>query len=866
MINNYNPAEIEKFVQKYWKKNNTFQVTEDQKKEKYYCLSMLPYPSGNLHMGHVRNYTISDVISRYQRMIGKNVLQPIGWDAFGLPAEEAAIQNKINPADWTKKNIQSMKKQLLLLGFSYDWNREINTSNPEYYRWEQWIFKKLYQKKIAYKKTALVNWCPNDNTVLANEQVIDKKCWRCNSLVTQKNISQWFLKITHYAEELLNHLDKLTGWPKDVKQMQKNWIGKSQIIEINVFVSHNNEKLKVYTNRLDYLMGATFIAISTCHPLSKKLKKINKNINFFLKNSCSNLDYASNQKEFNKKGINTNQFIIHPLTNHLIPIWIANFVLKEYSVNSIICTPAHNQTEWAFAKENKILIKSVILDINNENPDITQKATINTGILYNSQQYNGLNNKTACAVIFQTLKNKKIAKKKIIFKIKDWGVSRQRYWGTPIPMAISEDGTIHTIPDDQLPVMFPKIKYTNQIKNKLKPYKLSEWKKILINNNQALRETNTFDTFIESSWYYARYTSPHDQKYMINPIAEKYWLPVDQYIGGIEHATMHLIYFRFYHKLLRDFGLVTSDEPVKNLLCQGMVLSDAFYYFDDNNKKIWISPNQLKIEKDKKEKIIQITHKNKKQIVHAGMIKMSKSKKNGVEPEKIIHQYGADTLRLFIMFAAPIEMSLEWKEPGINGLHRFLKKLWKLTHDYINLKNIYINLNWNNLNDFQKKIKIKINQTIIKVTDDIDRRKIFNTAIAEIMKLVNILTKIPLIEKQNKNLMYYALINIIKMLYPFTPHICFIMWKKITGKYDIDNHRWPNTKNLIIKNNNYSIIFQVNGKTRQIINVDQENITQEKIISIAINEPKIKQQIESYNIKKIIYIKNKLLNIVLIKK
>ncbi|XRX42851.1 MAG: leucine--tRNA ligase [Buchnera aphidicola (Eriosoma harunire)] len=863
MKNNYNPKEIENFVQNYWETNNTFQVIENEKKIKFYCLAMMPYPSGNLHMGHVRNYTISDVISRYQRMLGKNVLQPIGWDAFGLPAEEAAIQHQVSPDKWTKNNIAFMKKQLISLGFSYDWSREINTSKPEYYHWEQWFFIKLYQKNIAYKKTAMVNWCPKDNTVLANEQVDNKKCWRCHTTVIQKEIPQWFLKITDYAEELTNSLDRLTEWPTSVKNMQKKWIGLSKSIEITLNFTNKKQQIKVSTTRLDTLMGATYVAISPLHPFAQKLQKKNTTIKNYIQNSCDHLDYISNPLNFNKRGIHSTNFVLHPLTNHSIPIWIANFVLKEHTTDSIICTPAHNQYEWTFAKYHNIKIKPVILDINNLEPNIDHQPTLNYGILYNSDKFNGFTSEIAYKKIFFQLQNKYNAKKITITKIKDWSISRQRYWGTPIPIAIMKNGEINVIPEKQLPIHLPKIDYANLINKKLISKQLEKWKNIYINNSKAIRETDTFDTFVESSWYYARYTSPQYKKGIVNPKAAQYWLPVDQYIGGIEHAIMHLMYFRFFHKLLRDFNLVPYDEPVKNLLCQGMVLSDAFYYINLKGDKIWVPHALIQIKKNQQGKIINAVHKNGEKIIHAGMIKMSKSKKNGIEPGEIIKKYGADTLRLFIMFAAPVNMSLEWNSDGVIGVYRFLNKLWLLTNNYINYNYIHSDINLDELNYEQKKIYRKIHYTIYKVTDDIDRRKMFNTAIAQIMKLVNDLLKISFSHNQDKNLMYYALVNTIKMLYPFTPHMCFVLWIKLTGTYNIDFTSWPIYDKKLIKPKYDTIILQINGKTRHLITMSRIHISQENILSKALNEPKLKKYLHHKDIKKVIYIKNKLLNLVL---
>ncbi|QCI18969.1 leucine--tRNA ligase [Buchnera aphidicola] len=862
MEQEYCPKDIEKYVQTYWENNKTFHVYEDELKEKYYCLPMLPYPSGKLHMGHVRNYTISDVIARYQRMLGKNVLQPIGWDAFGLPAEEAAIKNNITPSCWTYKNIKYMKKQLKSLGFSYDWSREITTCEPEYYKWEQWFFIQLYKKKLVYKKNSLVNWCPHDKTVLANEQVINGCCWRCQSTVIKKKIPQWFLKIRNYAECLHNDLNQLKNWPEKVKNMQKNWIGRSEGFEISFNIKNSNKKIKIFTTRLDTIMGVTYIAISPLHQFSVSLSKKNKILKEFIQQqNYENCSIEEIEKiKFN--GINTNIFVNHPITKKSIPIWIANFVINDYGTGVVMSVPGHNENDWIFATKHNLKIKYVIHPFNIENMNLVKKNFLSEkGILMNSGEFNKLDYYNATKEIKKKLSEQNNIKIKIIYKLKDWCISRQRYWGTPIPMATTKNGEIVPIPEKDLPVLLPEINnYLDLFKKPLK--KQSNWSNTEINNQSANREIDTFDTFMESSWYYARYTCPNFKKGMINPITSKYWLPVDQYIGGIEHAIMHLMYFRFYHKLLRDFKLLQFDEPVKNLICQGMVLSEAFYQIGKDNKRNWISKSNVYIEKNNRGEIVKAYDKKGKKVTYAGMIKMSKSKNNGIEPELIINEYGADTIRLFIMFAAPIESSLEWNESGLKGIYRFLKKLWKLSFSYIQIQHKYKNIDLNLLNKKQRTMYHLLHKTIAKVSDDIGRRKSFNTAISEIMKLVNILVNFKLENEEDKCIMKDSLISIIKMLYPFTPHFSFILWKYLNKNCFIDNEKWPVfEKKFLLKINNI-LIVQINGKKKCIIEIPN-NLTKEEILSYVKNSTLLQKKLNNENIHKIIYIPNKIINFII---
>ncbi|CAL4043656.1 leucine--tRNA ligase [Buchnera aphidicola] len=856
----YQPEEIEKYVQNIWNKNNTFTVTENDKKEKYYCLAMLPYPSGNLHMGHVRNYTISDVIARYQRMLGKNVLQPIGWDAFGLPAEETAIKNNISPKLWTYRNIKKMKKQLKSLGFSYDWSREITTCHPNFYHWEQWFFTKMYEKKLVYKKSSSVNWCPVDKTVLANEQVINGCCWRCNTKIIFKHIPQWFIKTTKYAEELLNDIEKLKYWPEKVKKMQKNWIGRSEGLNITFNILNSKNKITIYTTQPNLIMKATYIAISPFHLFSRKLAIKNKIIAKFIKKTYEMMDSQSCIDSIKKLGKNTKKYVIHPLTNTLLPIWITNYLLVENITDAIIAIPAYNQNDMNFAIQYKLKSKPTISNLNSNISTPINNVIRKKRKFSNYQKFNKINEKEVFSDISRLLLEMGIAKKTIHYKLKDWTVSRQRYWGTPIPMATDKKNRIIPIPDDQLPIILPEKNTVQEIQDFLKKGKKSN--PININNQLAFQETDTFDTFMESSWYYIRYTSPNFNS-MVNTEAANYWLPIDQYIGGIEHATMHLIYIRLYHKLLRDFGLVNTDEPIKKLLCQGMVLSDAFYFITNTNQRYWVSPSLVNTKKDQYGKITHTYKENGKKLIYAGMIKMSKSKNNGIEPELIIKKYGADTVRLFIMFAAPIESSLEWKESGIKGIYRFLQKLWKLIYHHINEKNYHINLDTTELTIQQKQIRYKLHKTIIKVSDDINRRQTFNTAISAIMELVNCLIKKKKENEQDYALMQESLMIVIKMLYPFTPHFSFITFQILNKNHTIkDDISWPIADQEAILETSKIIAIQINGKTRCTISINI-NHSKEMILSQAKKEPSIIKFIENRIINKIIYIPKKVLNFII---
>lgn len=857
MQEQYRPQDIEPKVQAQWDKNNTFVVTEDPSKEKFYCLSMFPYPSGRLHMGHVRNYTIGDVISRYQRLQGKNVMQPIGWDAFGLPAENAAVKNKTAPAPWTYENINYMKNQLKLLGFGYDWSREFATCTPEYYRWEQEFFTSLYSKGMVYKKTSSVNWCPNDQTVLANEQVENGCCWRCDTPVEQKEIPQWFIKITAYAQELLDDLDTLEGWPEMVKTMQRNWIGRSEGVELT-FKVIGHSSLDVYTTRPDTLMGVSYLAIAAGHPLATAAKN-NPNLTAFI-DECRNTKVVEAElATMEKKGMNTGLTAIHPLNGCEVPIFIANFVLMHYGTGAVMAVPAHDQRDHEFAKKYGLNILPVIKP-ENDGLDlsvfVTETAFTEKGILFNSGEFDGMHFQEAFNAIAAKLQLEGKGKKTVNFRLRDWGVSRQRYWGAPIPMVTTEDGEIHPVPIGQLPVILPEDVVMDGVTSPIKADK--SWAQTTFNGQSALRETDTFDTFMESSWYYARYCSPKADK-MLDSDAANYWLPVDQYVGGIEHACMHLLYSRFFHKLLRDAGMVQSDEPYKQLLCQGMVLADAYYYHNDKGTKVWVSPTEVTATRDEKNRITNAIDNEGNVLIHSGMIKMSKSKNNGIDPQEMVDKYGADTVRLFMMFASPADMTLEWQESGVEGANRFLKRIWRLVFEHCE-KGSVSSLESSSLSAAQKILRREVHKTIAKVSDDIGRRQTFNTAIAAVMGLMNHLTKAPQDTSTDRAILDEALKAIVLMLYPITPHICHELWRAL-GQSNMDNATWPTPDAKALQDDEMLIIVQVNGKLRAKITVAAD-APKEKVETMAQHDEHVLKFTEGKTIRKVIYVPGKLVNIV----
>ena len=858
MQQHYRPDLIEPAVQQYWAENKVFKAIKDTSKEKYYCLSMFPYPSGRLHMGHVRNYTIGDVVSRYQRMNGKNVLQPIGWDAFGLPAEGAAIKNKTAPAKWTYENIEYMKNQLKMLGFGYDWDREIATCRPEYYKWEQWFFTELYKKGLVYKKNSTVNWCPNDVTVLANEQVHDGCCWRCDTPVEQKEIPQWFIKITDYAEQLLGGLDQLPQWPDMVKTMQRNWIGRSEGVEITFDVADTAEKVAVYTTRPDTFYGVSYLGIAAAHPLAELAAEKNPQLAEFIREAKNAKVAEADLATMEKKGMATGLFAIHPLTGEKLPIWVANFVLMHYGTGAVMAVPAHDQRDFEFAQKYNLPIKQVIAPLADEEIDLTKQAFVEHGKLVNSAEFDGLDFDAAFNGIADKLEKLGVGKRQVNYRLRDWGVSRQRYWGAPIPMLTLANGETVPAPIEDLPIILPEDVVMDGVKSPIKAD--PNWAKTTFNGEPALKETDTFDTFMESSWYYARYTSPSYAEGMLDKDEANYWLPVDQYIGGIEHATMHLLYFRFFHKLLRDAGFVTSDEPAQKLLCQGMVLADAFYYTSPTNERIWVSPTQVTLERDEKGRIIKATDPEGRELVHTGMTKMSKSKNNGIDPQEMVEKYGADTVRLFMMFASPAEMTLEWQESGVEGAKRFLGRVWNLVYEY-SQNPAKTALDVTALSADQKSLRRDVHKTIAKVSDDIGRRQTFNTAIAAVMELMNKLTRAPLDSEQDRAVMAEALSAVVRMLYPITPHICFELWKALGNESNIDHAEWVKADKAAMVEDEKLIVVQVNGKVRGKVTVAAD-ADEETVKTVAFADENVKKFTDNTQIVKVIYVPGKLLNVV----
>ena len=858
----YNPKIVEEEAQAFWESEQTFSVTHQSDKEKFYCLAMFPYPSGKLHMGHVRNYTITDVIARYQRMQGKNVLHPMGWDAFGLPAENAAIENHTAPAKWTHENIAYMKSQLKSLGFGIDWSREFATCDPSYYKWEQWFFTKLFDKGLVYKKTSSVNWDPIDETVLANEQVIDGKGWRSGANVEIKEIDQWFIRITDYADQLLNDLDDLEQWPEQVKTMQRNWIGKSVGINIIFDLSQTIREFThfdVYTTRPDTLMGVTYLTLATQHPIALEIATLNPELAEFIDNCKSQQVSEAEMATMEKLGMDTGVAAIHPLTGDKVPVWVGNYVLMDYGSGAVMAVPGHDQRDYEFAKKYSLPIMQVIQSLNGDG--IETAALTEKGVLINSGKYNGLDFDAAFKVISEDLKRSNHGSVATNYRLRDWGVSRQRYWGAPIPIYNLAEGGEIAVPIDRLPVILPTNIKMDGVQSPLKADK--SWRKAELNSQFVERETDTFDTFMESSWYYARFTCSDDHTQMLDPERANYWLPVDQYIGGIEHAILHLLYARFFHKLMRDEGLVKSNEPFKKLLCQGMVLSESYYY-QSEGKKIWVSPSKAELHRDKYgkvEKIIDI--ETGVELTSGGITKMSKSKNNGVDPQLIIDKYGSDTVRLFTMFASPPEQTMEWSDEGVSGAFKFLKKLWRIAHDQIKLSNEDV-IDVSILNEQQKYLRRKTHETIKKVSDDFGRRNTFNTAIAAVMELLNEIPKVDTISPQSIAVRREAISNAILMLNPIVPHICNKLWLTLGNLTSICEIDWPKVDELALLKTSSIIVIQVNGKVRGKIEVSVGS-DDDTVKSQALEHGNVQKFIAGKQVKKIIIIPNKIVNIVISK-
>ena len=815
----YYPESVEQAAQQHWLKHNSFAVQTDDEREKFYCLAMFPYPSGKLHMGHVRNYTIADVIARFQRMQGKNVLQPMGWDAFGLPAENAAIKNNVPPAKWTAENIDYMRAQLQQLGFAYDWDREIATCNPEYYRWEQWFFLRLFEKGLAYKKQAEVNWCETDQTVLANEQVVDGCCWRCDNPVECRNIDQWFFKITEYAQQLLDDLDKLDQWPEQVRTMQRNWIGRSEGVDLD-FTLPDGSPLSVYTTRPDTLMGATYVAVAPQHPVAAAAAAGNEELAAFIESQSRVKVAEAEMATMEKLGMDTGTTATHPLTGEQVPVWVANFVLMSYGSGAVMSVPGHDERDHAFARKYGLPITQVISSNNAEHVyDPTtwadwypSKADV---VTTNSGEFDGLDFDGAFNAIADRLETQGKGKRTVNFRLRDWGVSRQRYWGAPIPIINCASCGAVPVPEKDLPVILPTDVEFEGMGSPIK--KMPEFYQTTCPccGGEATRETDTFDTFMESSWYYARYACARNGDAMLDGEAN-YWAPVDQYVGGIEHAILHLLYARFYHKLLRDEGLLDSDEPFIRLLTHGMVLKDG--------------------------------------------AKMSKSKGNTVDPQALIARYGADTVRLFSMFAAPPEQSLEWSDSGVEGANRFLKRLWKLAAGHLEGVSATA-LDAGKLNDTQKAVRRKTHETIAKVSDDFGRRQTFNTAIAAVMELCNELGKLDSQDPQDQAVMAEALRAVVLMLCPIVPHASHYLWPQLGGEGDVMNAAWPIVDESALTRDSIDIVVQVNGKVRAKMSAPAD-ADKDAMELLALDQDNVKRFLDGVTVRKVIVVPGKLVNIV----
>ena len=866
MHEQYTPRDIEAAAQTFWDEQQSFAVTEQPGKDTYYCLSMFPYPSGKLHMGHVRNYTIGDVIARYQRMLGKNVLQPMGWDAFGMPAENAAMKNNVAPAKWTFENIDYMKTQLKSLGLAIDWSREVTTCKPDYYRWEQWLFTRLFEKGVIYRKNGTVNWDPVDQTVLANEQVIDGRGWRSGALIEKREIPMYYFRITAYADELLESLDELPGWPEQVKTMQRNWIGKSRGMEVQfpydqASIGHAGA-LKVFTTRPDTLMGATYVAVAAEHPLATQAAQGNPALQAFIDEckggSVAEADMATQEK----KGLATSLFVEHPLTGEKLPVWVANYVLMHYGDGAVMAVPAHDERDFEFAQKYSLPIKAVVRTSAGDEVGSTWEAAYGEhGTLINSGAFDGLDFAGAFDAIEAALISKDLGKSRTQFRLRDWGISRQRYWGCPIPIIHCPSCGDVPVPEDQLPVTLPENVVPDGAGSPLA--RLPEFYECSCPKcgTAAKRETDTMDTFVESSWYFARYASPNYEGGMVDPKAANHWLPVDQYIGGIEHAILHLLYARFFHKLMRDEGLVTSNEPFKNLLTQGMVVAETYYRVASNGGKDWFNPADVELERDSKAKVISARLKTDGLPVEiGGTEKMSKSKNNGVDPQSMIDVYGADTCRLFMMFASPPDMSLEWSDSGVEGASRFLRRVWRLAQAHVSL-GLPGKLDTAALDDGQKAIRRAIHVAIKQASTDVGLHHKFNTAIAQVMTVMNVLEKAPTATAQDRALLQEGLEAVTLLLAPITPHISHSLWQHLGHSEAVIDATWPSVDESALVQDSVTLVVQVNGKLRGQVEMPA-TASREEVEAAARTNENVVRFTDGLTIRKVIVVPGKLVNIV----
>ncbi len=860
MTQTYDHANIEQRARDHWTQQQSFKAVEDPTREKFYCLSMFPYPSGRLHMGHVRNYTIGDVIARYQRMLGKNVMQPMGWDAFGLPAENAAIKHGVPPAKWTRENIAYMKEQLKRLGFGYDWDRELATCDPDYYKWEQWLFTRLMDRGMAYKKKATVNWDPVDQTVLANEQVIDGRGWRSGALVEKREIEQWFIKITDYAQELLDDLEKLDQWPEQVRTMQRNWIGRSEGVRMDFGLAGGpypgvGDKLSIFTTRPDTLMGVTYVAVAAEHPLALHRAESDPQLAAFIdeckRGGVSEAEIETMEKKGHALGIDA----IHPVSGERVPVYVANFVLMGYGSGAVMAVPAHDQRDWEFAEKYGIPRRQVIFPTDGSPVDIEQAAYTEKGVLENSGPFDGLPSEAAVDAIAAWLTEHGKGEKQVNFRLRDWGVSRQRYWGCPIPVINEPDGSVRAETD--LPVVLPEDVIVDGSGSPLK--RMPEFYDL---GNGETRETDTFDTFFESSWYYARYCCPDADTTMLDERAN-YWLPVDQYVGGIEHAVLHLLYARFFNKLMRDEGLVANDEPFTRLLTQGMVIAETYYRENPDGSKEWFNPADVAVERDDKGRTVSAVLRSDGQPVIAGGIeKMSKSKNNGVDPQSLIDRYGADTVRLFTMFAAPPDQSLEWSDEGVEGAHRFLKRLWNLAQNLASTDaaSAQTLLTADGPSDDpQRAVRHDIHATLKKALFDFERQQ-FNTVVSACMSMVNALTKLG-DEAADLALTREGLGIVLRLLAPIAPHLTHHLWRELGYGEDILDAGWPEVDETALVQDSIDYVVQVNGKVRAKIKVPAA-ADKAAIEAAAQADGNVQRFIADKQVVKVIVVPNKLVNVV----
>lgn len=862
MQENYDFQQVEKDAQQYWVDNKVFEVTEDSDKPKYYCLSMLPYPSGKLHIGHVRNYSIGDVISRFKRMQGFNVMQPMGWDAFGLPAENAAIKNNVAPAKWTYENVDYMKQQLNNLGFGYDWKRELATCRPDYYKWEQWFFTQMIEKGMAYKKMAVVNWDPIEQTVLANEQVdAEGRGWRSGALVERREIPQWFLKITDYAEELLDEIDNLEGWPEAVKTMQRNWIGRSEGVEFDFALEDGSGAIRVYTTRPDTVMGVTYMAVAPEHAVAQKAAENNPALQTFIEECKKSGTSEAAMEKMEKLGMATGTYALHPVTGDKVPVWIGNFVLMSYGTGAVMSVPGHDERDWDFARKYDLPIKQVV-DSSENSVDVSESAFTEKDktVSVNSGQFDGLDFQACFDALAEHLKDNANGEVKVNYRLRDWGVSRQRYWGCPIPVIYDKDQNVHTVPKQDLPVELPEYTEFSGVNSPIKEDPAFFETTVPGTGEPGIRETDTFDTFFESSWYFARYCCPGADAMLDERV--NYWMPVDQYVGGIEHAVLHLLYSRFFHKLIRDAGLVKCDEPFTRLLTQGMVVAETFYRTEDNGQKNYYSWDEVDLVLDDRGRIESATLIEDGQAVTVGNIeKMSKSKNNGVDPQDLIDRYGADTVRLFAMFASPPDQSLEWKDSGVEGMNRFLKRLWRAVHQSAGSEFESTALDVAVLSDDEKALRRKTHETIRKVSDDFSRRYTFNTAIAATMELLNDVGRMKVTSAMGLAVVNEALESIVLMLSPITPHVCHALWNELGRSGAVVDQSWPIFDESAMTRDSIELVVQVNGKLRSRLKVaaDADKQTCEEL---ALQDEHVQRHTDGKTVRKVIVVPGKLVNIV----